>query len=166
MATIRLPDPLAIPTTSQLPDEQAIKRTGATMKMPFRIGLTRDNSDFWTLPIEPLVSVRGRNMIVRRNISKKNGIGSVKELWSQDDYSISVRGIFVSEKLGEFPEENLSKLKKLLEAKRSLVISCRLTDILGITLMAVEEWELPETSGLENQYFRISGYSDQDFELI
>jgi hypothetical protein len=166
MATIQLSDPLSIPLTNQLPDSETVKTSGATMQMPVRLGLKRDGSDLWTLPIEPIISVRGRNLIVRRNISKKKGVGSVKELWSQDDYSISIRGIFISSVSGEFPESDLSTLKRLLEAKQSLVISCKLTDILGVTLVAVEDWELPETSGLENQYYRLSGYSDQDFELI
>ncbi|MFC5408005.1 DUF6046 domain-containing protein [Larkinella bovis] len=166
MAKIRTDLPFVIPTTNQLPDKATVQNTGVTMQMPLRLGLKRDGSDLWTLPIEPLISMRGRNIIVRRNISKKKGIGSVKEIWSQDDYTIRIRGIFMSSVEGEMPESNLSTLKQLLEAKQSLTISCKLTDIMGVTLFAPEEWELPETSGLKNQYFQISGYSDQDFELI
>lgn len=141
-----------------------VKATGIKMVAPVRIGLKRDGSDIWTLPIEPLVSISASKTIVRRNIAKAKGVGSVKEQWNQDDYEISIEGSLQGE-IGKYPEADFSKLQNLLKAGQSLVIQGLLFDLLGIGQLCIEKWAYPSTPGIENQNYTFSGFSDQDFEL-
>lgn len=98
---------------------------GIRMACPVRLSVKRDGSSWFTFPIEPLVSVKASRTIARRNISKsivRSGrttgagvcgalgasagligsqavfkpFGTVKELVSQDDYSINIEGILMS----------------------------------------------------------------------
>jgi hypothetical protein len=142
-----------------------VKTTGIKMVAPVRIGLKRDGSDIWTLPIEPLVSIEASKTIVRRSIAKARGVGTVKEQWNQDDYSISIEGTLIGTD-GKFPETDFNKLQNLLKAGQSLVIQSLLFDLLGIGQLCIEKWNYPHTPGLENQNYTFSGYSDQDFELV
>ena len=152
--------------SSDLDYVEQVKDTGVTMRCPVRLGLKRDGSDLWTLPLEPLVSVSGGKTIVRRNVAKGKGFGSVKEQWSQDDYEISIEGLLQSSELDSYPEAYLSKLKTFLTQGQSLVIHCKILDLLGVDLLCIEKWSFPSTAGIENQQYTISGYSDQDFDLI
>ncbi len=141
-----------------------VQRTGVVMECPVQLGLKRDGSDLWTLPLEPVVSVKGGKTLIRRNIAKGQGLGTVKEQWSQDDYEISIDGLLQGD--GVFPEQDMSRLDALLKAGQSLMIRSLLTDIVGVGLICISSWDYPATPGLENQAYRISGYSDQDFDLI
>lgn len=140
-----------------------VKSTGVVMECPVGLGFRLDNSDLWTLPLEPLVSVQGGKTIVRRNIAKSVTTGTVKEQWNLDDYKIQVSGMFQGK--GVFPESDLAKLQTFLEAGKSVVIHCKLLDVLGIGLMCIDTWDFPETAGLENQKYKFSGYSDKYFSL-
>ena len=129
-----------------------------------KLGLKRDRSDLWELPVEPLVSVSGSNKIVTRDIAKNRLYGSVKELWARGDYRVTIQGIFIG--AGQYPTEDVERLERLLTADRSLMIDCLLTNTVGVQLIAVESWDFPETPGLENQRYTINALSDFDFELI
>lgn len=156
---------------------------GVEMRCPVRLGRNLDYSDIITLNPEPLVSVRASKTIARRNIAKlaPRGptpgetviqFGSVKELWSMNDYEISVEGIFQAfdkenpdVPVDKPPTEWVARFDSLMRAGQSLVISSWITDTLGITQISIDNWDLPHTDGLENQKYRFSGYSDQYFDL-
>jgi hypothetical protein len=123
----------------------------------------------WTLPLDPVISVTGKNLLVRRNVLKtdntqENRRGSVKEIWSQEDYEISIAGVLIGS--GEFPEDDLRKLRGYMEARKILQVESRLFSLLNITQIAVEEYGLPFTKGIENQMYTIKGYSDDLFDLF
>lgn len=134
---------------------------GVAMTMPVALGLSNSANDLWTLPIEPTVSIRLQKQIIRREVYRNKSIGTVKELFGQGDYEITISGILVGD--GTLPRSDLSKLRRLVEATKSLVISCELTTLFGIEYFAVERFELPETPGEGNQRYILSGYSDTRF---
>jgi hypothetical protein len=144
--------------------KQTIKETGAVMQMPVSIG---QRGQMWTLPREPLVSVRGRNIITRRNIAKKKGVGSVKELWSTDDYEVILTGTLVDAGVkDELPTQMITRLTALYQSKKSVIIECALLEAVGIGLLAIESIEFPPTKGISRQDYVIRGFSDSEYELL
>ena len=152
-------------TSNDLENTEQVTSTGVTMRCPVRIGLKRNGSDLWTLPLEPEVTIKASKTIARRNIAKAVGSGTVKEAWNMDDYEISITGLLQSDVDDKFPEADLSKLQSFLKPMQSIVIHCKLLDLVGVSLMAVSGWDFPHTAGVENQTYTITGYSDQYFEL-
>ncbi|MDR1120036.1 MAG: DUF6046 domain-containing protein [Dysgonamonadaceae bacterium] len=127
-----------------------------------------DDMEWFTFPLDPVVSVTGKNVIVRRNILKVDEEvvrrGTIKELWSQDDYEVNIAGVFKGD--GEMPEYYLRKLRDFCEARAIIEVESVLFSIFGITRLAIEDYSLPFTKGMENQQWSIKAYSDDLFELI
>ena len=128
-----------------------------------------DDSKWWSLPLDPVISVSGKNTIIRRHVLKvdntvDNRRGTVKELWSQDDYEVNIAGVLIG--AGDLPEEELRRLRSYMEARKLLNIQSRLLGLFGITRLAIEDYSLPFTKGMENQMYTIKGYSDDLFELL
>lgn len=172
-----------------------VQSTGIKMQCPVRLGINRNRKDMWTLPLEPVVSVKASKTITRRNIAKaippkptSNAVasaaglgvalaaqavtnnnlpfGTVKELWSLNDYEITVEGFFISDTEDKTPTSLVAKLNNFLKRGQSIIFSSWLTETLGIELICVADWEFPATPGVENQAYTFSGYSDFDFELL
>lgn len=140
-----------------------------------RVGIKWDDeSDFWYFPFDPVVSINGKNTIVRRNVLKQNVShgnrrGSIKELWSIDDYTIDIAGVLkyddVSYSKGDF-ESDLLRLRNYVEGRRLLQIQSELLATFNISAIAVESYSFPFTKGIENQMFNIKAYSDDQFDLL
>ena len=117
----------------------------------------------YTFPLEPLVSVSGANKIVRRYVAKSKRRGSIKELWSQDDYTITIGGVLTV-------DSQFCELKDVLEccvAEESIKMICPFTqEAFGITHIAIESYDFPFTKGTENYQFTIKGYSDEAYSLL
>lgn len=117
----------------------------------------------YTFPIEPLVSVSGANNIVRRYVAKSKRRGSIKELWSQDDYTITIGGVLTV-------DSQFCELKDMIEccaAEESIRMICPYTqEAFGITHIAIESYDFPFTKGTENYQFTIKGYSDEAYSLL
>ena len=128
-----------------------------------------NESDWWTLPFDPVISISGKNIISRRNVLKMNDSiiqrGSVKELWSQDDYEVNIAGVLIGT-AGEMPKNDLMKLRGYCEARKIVQVRSKLLRIFGIYRLAIEDYALPFTKGMENQMFTIKAYSDNDFDLL
>jgi len=125
------------------------------------------DSAWWSLPLDPVVSVTGKNTIVRRHAMKpgsENRRGTVKELWSQDDYEVQIAGVLMGD--DALPEDDLLKLRRYLEARKTLAIDSCLLGYFGITRIAIEDYSLPFTKGIQNQMYTIKGYSDDMFDLL
>jgi hypothetical protein len=142
---------------------------GNLYQCPLRIKW-EDEQEWWTLPFDPVVSVSGKNIIVRRNVLKQDNLtssrrGSVKEAWSQDDYNINIAGVFIGEN-GEFPNDDIMKLRRYCEARKVVEVESDLFCLFNITKMAIESYDLPFTKGVENQMYTLKGYSDDSFELL
>jgi hypothetical protein len=127
-----------------------------------------NDAEWFTFPYDPVISISGKNNIVRRSILKGTDEiirrGTVKELWSQDDYEVNIAGVFMGD--GELPETYLRKLRDFCEAGQIVEVESVLFSIFGITRLAIEDYALPFTKGVENQQYTIKGYSDDLFELM
>ena len=137
---------------------------GVRLFMPIKL-------DGIQLQNEPLVELRGKNMIKRTELTGEhregvtNKRGTVKELINIDDYKITIRGIVINDESEEYPEAAMRQIRKIVEARRSVSIECQLTNIFNITLMAIEDHSYPAVPGLQHaQGYEIVGDSDEDFE--
>lgn len=159
--------PLVIPINQPVGGGATVAHTGVAMAMPMRIGAS--GSSLWLLPLEPLVSVKGSNVITRRMVSKwrKVGYGSVKETWTQNDYEVSIEGVLYDHTQPDnLPSEMISKLQGILTQKKPIIVECDLFSALGLAQLAVFDWDFPATQAIGYQNFIIKAYSDQDFNLL
>lgn len=135
---------------------------GIPMSMPLELKADGD-SDWWLLPYEPIISISGKNVIVKKQISKGKVRGSIKERWTQDDYSISISGIFIGS--SSYPSDDVRKLRRMCESAK-LQVSCPLLEIFSISQIVVESFDFPFTSGPQNQAYSISAVSDDMYKLL
>lgn len=127
----------------------------------------KDDDSLYYLPVDPIISVTGKNIIVRRNVSKAKKRGSIKERWSQDDYSISISGVVTADTY-ETMVDYIKKIRELCEeGTKSLYVSCPiLNDVYNIFQIAIEDFDFPFTPGMENQEFTLKAYSDDIYDLL
>ena len=74
----------------ELEDTIRTNALGVPMQMPLRFKLEEAGAEEWFFPLEPMISLTGQNIIVRRQVNKGKVKGSIKERWSQDDYSVTI----------------------------------------------------------------------------
>ena len=134
------------------------------MPMEFPLELQVEGEDWWRLPFEPLIGVTGKNIIIKKQVSKGAVRGSIKERWCQDDYAISVSGLLIGTD-GKYPKEDVMKLRRCCEAAK-LKVRCPLFELFSINRLVVESFEFPETTGLANQAYKISAVSDDMYRLL
>ena len=151
-----------MPMETVFPDNNTYNRSelrfGETSyAVPFRLALSSSPDDVFTLPLDPIVSINGSNEIVKRAIAKAvvkgdEIRGTVKELWTQDDWHISVSGVMST--TGNDDDESVEfyvdKLLKFLTAKEALVVEC---DVLN-NLM--QYGSSSKRDGLSEPYFLYS----------
>lgn len=134
--------------------------------MPLRLKRTIDGVTNWfTFPLEPWVSVSGKNVIVRRTIAKGTNTGTVKERWSQGDYEISIQGVFIASG-DKYPSESMRRLRDLFDTADHLDVEHEVLLLLGITRLVIESVSFPHTKGMQNQNFEIKAYSDSPVSLF
>jgi hypothetical protein len=137
---------------------------GVPMQLPMRLKLEEAGAEEWLLPMEPMVSLTGQNIITRRHVNKGRVRGSIKERWAQDDYSITVEGILMGMD-GKYPEEDVARLRSFCEAAHVTVLN-PLLEIFGISHMVIESWDIPFTSGTANQNYTLKAQSDDIYKLL
>ena len=125
----------------------------------------KDDITAWELPVECLFSLKSRNIMTRRTVAKNKGRGSVKENWSQDDYEISIQGIFFDRK-GAYPAADLKRLRAYCECGEAITVECPLFEIYAITHIVIEDCDLPFTKGENIQGFSLKCYSDDIAQLL
>ncbi len=123
-----------------------------------------DEAEWWQLPIEPVVTISCKNIITKRTVLKADESdvqrrGSVKELWTQDDYEVSISGLFINDK-EELPEDDLRKLRKYCEGRKVIEVMSPLFTLFNITKLAIEDYQFPFTKGISAQMFSIKAVSD------
>lgn len=123
----------------------------------------------WFLPYDPVVTVRGKNEIVKRSVLKvkagdKNRRGTVKELWSQGDYEVVIAGILMSGEPGKLPKDDIRKLRAYCEGRESVEVDCALLTLFGIRRVAIESFEFPHTAGMGNQMYSLTCSSDDFYK--
>jgi hypothetical protein len=113
------------------------------------------------------VKISGKKTIVKTPLAERQG--TVKELYSIDDYSISLKGFFIDNKNRLFPEDDLDVLRQVFEMKHAFAIDNALINImLGKEVKVVmESFELPEVEGGRKHVrpFNIQLESDSVFTL-
>lgn len=134
------------------------------MVLPLYIGI-RDNAE-WKFPIEPLVSISGKNVVVKRNVSKPQNRGTVKERWSEDDFQITIEGSFRGINDSTYPSEDVHQLLYYLNQKTALYVKNDLFDKLGIRQIVIESYSFPFSKGENVQNFTIEAVSDDKYELF
>jgi hypothetical protein len=93
-----------------------------------------------------VIKIAGKKTIVKTALSERRG--TVKELFSIDDYSISIKGFLIDENR-VWPEEELSVLKRLFETQEAVHLDNALTNIYldKDTRVVIEDFDLPEVEG-------------------
>lgn len=151
-------------TDEELADVVRTNARGIPMVLPLRFQLEESGAKEWLFPTEPMISLNGQNILTRRHVSKGTIKGSIKERWTQDDYSVRIEGILFGED-GKYPEADVAKLRNFCEAGHVKVLN-PLLEIFGISQLAIESWDIPFTSGTTNQNYTIQAYSDDIYKLL
>lgn len=149
---------------AELEDVVRTNATGVPMVLPLRFQLEESGAEEWLFPMEPMISLNGQNILVRRNVSKGRIKGSIKERWTQDDYSVRIEGILLGTD-GKYPDADVAKLRSFCEAGHVNALN-PLLEIFGISQLAIESWDIPFTSGTINQNYTIQAYSDDIYKLL
>lgn len=144
---------------------ELIKNNVLGIPMKFPLGLKTDDGEWWTLPFEPLITVNGKNIIIKKQINKGQIRGTVKERWTQDDYTVSISGILMNVDSDSYPAGDVQKLRAMCETAK-LQVSCPLLEIFSISRIVVENFSFPFTSGIRNQAYSIDALSDDIYRLL
>ena len=147
----------------QLADMIKANALGIPMRLPLE--MKTDDGDWWLLPFEPLISIEGRNAVIKKQISKGKVRGTVKERWTQNDYSINIEGVLMNTGSVSYPSEDVHRLRTLCEAAK-LQVSCPLFEIFSISQIVVESFNFPFTAGAQNQAYTIKAVSDDIYQLL
>lgn len=150
-------------------DLQLLSVLGTPMVFPLQMKLSSDvdnSNNWWTLPLEPIITINGSNTLVRRKVSKGKNRGSIKENWNVNDYSISISGMLKGSDESSYPEEDVRKLRRIVEAQETVDVKCTLFDLFAIDQIAIESYDFPFTKSEENQGYSIQAYSDDNWNLL
>ncbi len=157
-------DPVRSMTDRELEETVRTNALGIPMQLPMRLKLEEAGAEEWLIPMEPMVSLTGQNIITRRQVNKGRVRGSIKERWAQDDYTITIEGILMGTD-GKYPEEDVARLRTFCEAARVTALN-PLLEIFGISHIVIESWEMPFTGGAMNQNYSIKARSDDIYKLL
>lgn len=128
--------------------------------------LVREDGTDYDFPLDPILSVNGKNVIARRYVAKGSQYGTVKESWNVDDWDITIAGVII----GATPEDlhyMMQDLREVLESGEVLgVKNSWLNDGYGITQLVIDSWQFPHTKGLTNQSYTIRCYSDTSINIL
>lgn len=139
---------------------------GQSVEMFMPLELQKADGTMWKLPIEPLISISGKNIIVKRNVAKSTGRGTIKERWAEDDYSISIQGSFVHKDLKTYPKEDVETFRNIATQRKEIAITSALLAALNINRIVIESYSLPHSKGENVQNFTIEAVSDDMYELF
>jgi hypothetical protein len=109
-----------------------------------------------------VVGVRLKTNIVKTSLPERDG--TVKEIISQDDYEISIKGIVIHPDGDVFPEDDITALKKINAKKQAVILQCAMTDIFipQDDSVLIEELVFPPMSGVEHaRAYEMSLISDK-----
>lgn len=138
--------------------------TGVPMVFPLMLRIPKEGGEDWLLPLEPMITINGKQVLKKRQVAKGRVRGSIKERWTQDDYSVKIEGILMSDD-GRYPEEDVRRLRAICEAGEVIATS-PLLELFGISRLVIEGWDIPHTSGEANQNYSLSCLSDDIYKLL
>lgn len=110
-----------------------------------------------------LVTVSQSKKIIKTEIQGRDG--TVKEYIGLDDYEVTVNGVITGAN-GVRPIDQITALKKMLDAPISINVASTSLQLLGINSLVLESYELAEQEGSYSyQTFSLSFISDTQQEL-
>jgi hypothetical protein len=114
-----------------------------------------------------VIKISGKKTIVKTAMAERQG--TVKELYSSDDYSISLKGFFIDDANRIWPEEDLKAFKRLFEIQTAVVLENALANVFleKDQKVVIESFELPAVEGGRKHVrpFSIELESDSIFTL-
>ena len=155
-------DPLDTLSDEELAELLVTNAKGVPMVFPLYFAV--EGGPWWLLPYEPQVTIQGSNVLVKKQVSKGEVRGTIKERWAQGDFRINISGILMGEG-GRYPSEDVKTLRSYCEAGKVLVKSPQM-ELFSITQIVVENWNIPFTSGKANQAYTIDAVSDDIYKLL
>lgn len=155
-------DQFSSKTDEELSEIVRANALGVPMYCPMSLKIEGSREE-WLLPYEPMVSVTGKNIIIRRQVNKGRVRGSIKERWVQDDYLIKIEGILIGD--NAYPEGDVAQLRKFCEEAK-VEVFCPILEIFGISRMVIENYDFPMTTGSTNQNYSLTCYSDDIYKLL
>ena len=151
-----------------LPVDVETSLTGVPIHMPLRVSYRTDEGEEveFKFPNEPLIELRVTKNIIKTPIDSNDG--TFKELFSMNDYSVTIKALLINEDAEDIPEEEITELRRILEHRGSLRINNRLTDLFRIEYIAINEARFADMKGeVQSQAVVIRADSDRlhDLEL-
>lgn len=151
-------------------DVKQLIQSGNTVQqyfpLSFYMPLQGGGESKYTFPIEPLISISGKNIIIKRKPAKSTMRGTIKECWSRDDFLINIQGSFVHSDLHTYPADDVNTLKQFCDLKRPIRVTNELLLILDIDYIIIEYYSFPFSKGENVQNFNIQAISDSTFQLF
>lgn len=115
---------------------------------------------------DPIIALDSKNIVTRRYVAKSNMRGSIKESWSQDDWSIQIDGLLLAENSDEL-EKKISSLRAECDKRNNVKVECEfLVKMFHITRIVIDSYSFPHTKGMNAQLYSIKAYSDEDYQLV
>ena len=140
-----------------------LKQNQAKYVCPLSLKLKED-SKWYHLPIDPIVSLSGANKIIKKDVLKISADnifrGSVKELFSHSDYTINIAGVLVGEDDFTYPQEDICEILRFCESPNVIEVACDFLQYFGVTKMVIDSYDFPFTKGVNNQQFVLKCSSD------
>lgn len=123
--------------------------------------------DGWQIPQEPTITISGGKNIVETELNRGERKQNVLEEINLNNYQLIIRGVILNEtNFDSYPEEDVRRLREILEKAGSVTIENGLTSIWNISKVAIVRWEMFEVKGyIGAQAFELECKSDEDFEL-
>ncbi len=122
--------------------------------------------DGYQFPIEPMVSIRGRNVIAENLIAKNKDAGTVAEFWQTDSYEIEIKGRLIGEDVGNQVDDDIQKIANKCTLHKKLEVNCPFLTFFGIQYIVVKDFDFPFTAGENNQEYTIKAISIKPFDLF
>ncbi|MEB0302392.1 DUF6046 domain-containing protein [Mucilaginibacter sp. 5C4] len=127
-------------------------------------GVVTAPQKIYTFPDWPLFDITGQDIITKTMMTKKKG--SVKEYITEDDYSITIRGILINYDSQEYPEQQLQDLMQIIKCKKAMSVTSQVLNLMDIHSLVIERANWPSSEGFQNiQPFELECLSDEPAEL-
>lgn len=138
--------------------------TGNEYFLPTSLGMNDD--EYFQLPNEPIISIRGGKMIKSTNIRRGSGSGSVTEERALKPAEIIIRGICINEETFQYPEEQVTTIRRLCEASGVRYVKNYLASLWGIEKVTIHDWNFMRRGNdtLQMQPYMIKMRQDLDFD--
>ncbi|HEY0611365.1 MAG TPA: DUF6046 domain-containing protein [Chitinophaga sp.] len=114
----------------------------------------------------PVIKITSKKTIVETAMVGRTG--TVKELISQENYRINIKGIIITEN-NNYPESEIQQVHDLYKQNTSFPINSALTDIFltDDNKVVITDISWPEIVGVQNvKTYEMNLVSDHPFELI